>query len=364
MKFYKYLIYLVIFILVPGTILAVNDNAIKVELSKSEISVGDKVTLTIYVSSPDEAINAISGKLIFSNNLNFVDINKQDSIISFWIEDPVISPGMISFEGVKLGDGYKGNLGKIFQVVFSAKKEGLVNFYIKEGSILTNDGMGTNILEHLGSINLKIKKELFVIENENNKILESKKTLALPVITDYKESIISNEKLYLKGKGEPNVITKIIFNDVSIKSLGERFINLLQNKKKIDSFLVNNNSHGIFEFSLKDNLLAGVYNVTPFLLDQDTQVEKSGPSVQLLINDNKTVKFLVILINVLALMVPIVGLIVILYFIPWYSWRRIRILKKKLGVEEKKIEISEYKTSHQIEILNKDSTYKIFPDER
>jgi hypothetical protein len=61
--------------------------------------------------------------------------------------------------------------------------------------------------------------------------------------------------------------------------------------------------------------------------------------VQLFVKDSKIVNYLIVAINVLGLLIPIVTLCVIVYFIPWYSWRKMRVLKRKLGLEEEKIEL-------------------------
>ena len=99
--------------------------------------------------------------------------------------------------------------------------------------------------------------------------------------------------------------------------------------------------------------MAGVYNATPFLVDSDANTEKPGLGVQLLVSDSKIVKMLVVVINVLGLLIPIVGLGVIIYFIPWYSFKRMRVLKKKLGLEEEKIEISGHQLLRQDKMIDK-----------
>jgi len=72
-----------------------------------------------------------------------------------------------------------------------------------------------------------------------------------------------------------------------------------------------------------------------------------------LVADSPLVHFLVILINVLALLVPVVGLVMVIYFIPWYSWRRMRLLRKQMGVEEEKLELSEHQLKRQDTILDR-----------
>ena len=129
-------------------------------------------------------------------------------------------------------------------------------------------------------------------------------------------------------------------------------MDLIQSKKKrLDDVLVKNDEQGDFEYKSPNNLVAGVYNATPFLLDNETNTDKPGLGVQLLVKDNKIVKGLVTFINVLMLLIPIVGLIMIIYFIPWYSSRRMRIMKKKMGLEEEKIEITEHQLKRQDKLL-------------
>ena len=128
-------------------------------------------------------------------------------------------------------------------------------------------------------------------------------------------------------------------------------------RKKLDAVLVKNDPAGQFQYESGAGLVAGVYNATPFLVDSDTNTEKPGLGVQLLVSDSKIVKALVVLINILGLLIPIVGLGVIIYFIPWYSFKRMRVLGKKLGLEEEKLDISgkqmerHYNMSDKIEKL-------------
>jgi hypothetical protein len=71
------------------------------------------------------------------------------------------------------------------------------------------------------------------------------------------------------------------------------------------------------------------------------------------VSDSKIVKALVVVINILGLLIPIVGHGVIIYFIPWYSWRRMRVIRRKLGLEEEKIELSTHQMERQDKILDK-----------
>jgi hypothetical protein len=329
-----------------------------------QVQEGERVNIDVKISSPLQSINAVSGVITFPDSLlRVISISKDKSVINFWTKDPAVQRNQISFEGVALNPGFKGSSGLVFRITFQAKREGTVMLKFSEGSILANDGQGTNILASLGFATFRILPGMVLPDNSNpttdnngntSQSEQNNRLLALPVITDYSPSIESKDGFYLKGKGEPSALTKIVFRDVSVKSLGEQLITFLQNdKKKLDEVLVKNDAGGAFEYTSLKNLVAGVYNATPFLVDHDTNTEKPGFGVQLFVSDSQIVKALIVLLNVLGLLIPIVLLGTVIYFIPWYSWRRMRVLKKKLGLEEEKIELSGHQLERQDKILDK-----------
>lgn len=322
-----------------------------------QVEEGDRLSIDVRVGAKDEPINAVSGAIVFPSDLvKVVAINKEKSLVNFWTVEPKLLKDKISFEGVILNPGFSGEGGFLFKVTFEAKNAGIVNLQLSEGALLANDGLGTNVLADLGSANFKIVRAQPVIPlkpvAETPQGIPDRK-LALPVIVEYPPSINTKDTFTLRGKGEPGFLTRIVFKDLSSKSLGERFIERLQTKKKkLDEALVKNDENGSFEYISPNNLLAGVYNATPFLVDEDTNIEKPGFGAQLLVSDSKIVRGLVVVINVLGLLIPIVLLCVIIYFIPWYSWLRMRILRKKIGLEEEKLEISEHQLKRQDKILD------------
>ncbi len=325
----------------------------------AQISVSDLFTIIVKVNSTDEAINAVSGSITFSSDIIKINsISKSHSLVNLWTREPSITGrDRVSFEGIILNPGYTGSGGNIFEITFEAKNSGSANISLSEGAILANDGMGTNILGSLSSIGLNIKN---ISPTEGVYINESNKPVALPVITDYSKSVLSKDVVYVRGKGEPNALTKIAFEDTSSKSLGERFIEYLETKKKkLTDVLVKNDQTGEFTYTSYSNLIAGAYNATPYLVDPNKNIEKPGLGVQLLVSDSKLVHYIVILINVLGLLIPVVALLVIIYFIPWYSWLRMRILKKKMGLEEEKLELSEHALKRQDKVLDRSQETQI-----
>jgi hypothetical protein len=313
---------------------------------------GDRLTVDVKVQSASQSINAVSGAISFPLNLvNVASVSKDKSIITLWTREPKALRNQISFEGVVLNPGFQGSSGTLFQINLVAKKAGTVSLNFTEGAILANDGQGTNLLAGLGSTSFRvIPGEIPSATIEKKEIFsgQEKKLTILPVIIDYSAQVESKDGIYIKGRGEPNALTKIIFKNVSLKSIGEQLVELVETKnKKIEEVLLSNDPSGEFQYMSSKNLVAGVYNATPFLVDENTNTEKPGPAVQLLVSDSKIVKALVVVINVLGLLIPVVLLGVIIYFIPWYSFKRMRVIKNKLRLEEEKVELAEHQLERQ-----------------
>lgn len=354
---FKYLLIVLLFFFSPIQIFA--SSFLYFTDPPKNIEVGERFTVYFRLRATNEPINAISAVVSYPSKLvKPISVSKEDSIINLWTGEPKIFSDRISFEGVILNPGFSGNNGLLLKVNFEAKTSGIDNINFIEGSTLANDGLGSNILASLSKTSLRIVPAtlkpggvapIYDITSPNN----NERLAKLPVITDYSQNVYDKEKITLSGKGEPNSLTKIVFKDVALRSVGEIFMNLIQNKKiKLDEVLVKNDESGNFKYVSNSNLIAGVYNATPFLVDETTSVEKPGLGVQLFVNDSKIVKNLIVFINVLGLFIPIVILCVIIYFIPWYSWLRMRVLKKKIGLEEEKIELTGINLARQDNLLN------------
>lgn len=116
------------------------------------------LSVSVYVSSADQAINAASGVISFpSDKLEIVSLSKSGSIFSLWVQEPSFSnspdggQGAVNFEGVVLNPGFTGSSGKIITANFRVKAPGVAILSFSSGLALANDGQGTDILKSLGS---------------------------------------------------------------------------------------------------------------------------------------------------------------------------------------------------------------------
>ncbi len=122
--------------------------------SEKSVSVGETFSVGIYVSSPDQAMNAVSGVInVPSDKLEIVGLSKGGSIINLWVQEPSYSAGAgrANFEGVVLNPGYTGSAGNVITLTFRAKAPGSAIVSFSSAALLANDGLGTNILKGLGS---------------------------------------------------------------------------------------------------------------------------------------------------------------------------------------------------------------------
>jgi hypothetical protein len=122
--------------------------------SSGTYTVGNTFLVQVKVNSGGVAINAADGTIIFDpDKLEVVRISKEDSIFTLWVQEPTFSNslGTINFAGGKPSPGFIGAAGIIFNIYFRAKTSGTTNLTFASGSVLADDGKGTNILGSLGS---------------------------------------------------------------------------------------------------------------------------------------------------------------------------------------------------------------------
>ena len=112
-------------------------------------AVGSTFSVTLIGATDATALNAVSGTLSFpQNTLEVINVSKAQSMISLWVKDPAFSNavGTVQFEGVVPNPGYTGTDGRILVITFKVKSTGSATLSYTSGSILANDGDGTEIL--------------------------------------------------------------------------------------------------------------------------------------------------------------------------------------------------------------------------
>lgn len=126
-------------------------DAATLRLSPASVSarVGESVTILVYVSSTEQAMNAASATILFpSDLLQASAVSKASSILSYWTAEPTFSNGngSVSFEGIAFNPGFTGSNGRIMSVTLRAIAPGTASLTFADPSVLANDGLATKIL--------------------------------------------------------------------------------------------------------------------------------------------------------------------------------------------------------------------------
>jgi len=313
----------------------------------TQVEQGKKVTVDVKIQSPGQSINAISGAITFPEALvKVASISKDKSIVNLWTKDPTIERNKILFEGVILNPGFQGSSGLVFRVTFEAQHTGTALLGWSDGAILANDGLGTNILNSLKNLSLTIIKATSPEGNRTNQISDNTLPVTLsiipPVITSISPPADPSQSFSITGKGTPNALTKIEFQDVTEPSLGVKFVRFfVKDRTQLADVELKNDNSGIFSYVSPKNLVAGVYNAVPSYQSSDKTESIIGYGIKVFIKDNTLNQILIVIINALVLIIPITALILIIIFLPWYFRKRLHIMNKQLELEEEKIGIQE-----------------------
>ena len=150
--------------------IAFSAEAAKLELvsQSSEIGVGSQFQIDLMLDAEGQDINAIEGNITFPKSLlEIKEIYTGNSIINFWIEKPQIN-AEIKFSGVipggfsgVLSPYYKGGRpGKVFSLIFAAKKEGADAVEIHGAKVLLNDGQGTQAKLQVSSFSFQVSSSI------------------------------------------------------------------------------------------------------------------------------------------------------------------------------------------------------------
>lgn len=151
-KFQKILLFFLINLLALGSFFGLLNPAkaasatLSLSPSSSSVKVGSSVTVTAYINTGGDRINAAEATINYpADLLQYVSNSTGGSIFTFWTSPPSSSSTATSFGGGLATPGYEGTRGKIISLSFKAKKQGTANLSITGGKILADDGYGTNI---------------------------------------------------------------------------------------------------------------------------------------------------------------------------------------------------------------------------
>lgn len=136
-------------------------NAATLSLSPSTGVYQSNTTFTtrVVVNTQGQSINAADATIKFNpRELSVVSANRVGSIFNLWVTEPMFSnsAGTITFSG-GLPSGYTGSSGNVMTITFRAVGSGPAKVNFGNGSVLANDGKGTNVLTSMSGGNYTIQ---------------------------------------------------------------------------------------------------------------------------------------------------------------------------------------------------------------
>lgn len=192
----KVIITSLLFILFPLSSLAAT---MSLSPSTGVYSAGATFNVRVLVNTAGKPVNAAEGTLKFNpQELSVVSVDRSGSIFNLWVTEPTFSnsAGTITFSG-GLPSGYTGSAGNIFNVTFRTKGAGSPRVSMTGGSVLANDGMGTNVLTSMSGGSYTVSAVSDTPEPEVIEYVAPANTPAAPVISSVTHA---DQKLWYKEK--------------------------------------------------------------------------------------------------------------------------------------------------------------------
>lgn len=110
--------------------------------------VGNTFTARAQIATQGQSVNAAEGTIKFNpNELSVVSVTRSGSIFNLWVTEPAFSnsAGTVNFSG-GVPTGYSGSVGNVLSITFRVTNAGSPRVTFTDGSVLANDGRGTNVL--------------------------------------------------------------------------------------------------------------------------------------------------------------------------------------------------------------------------
>ncbi len=309
------------------SVLAVQAATLYLSPASGDFTVGGNFTVAVYVSSPDQAMNAVQGTVTFPlDKLEVVSLPKSASIVNLWVQNPRFSnkTGAVQFEGLALNPGFTGSAGKLLSITFRAKQTGRALLEIANSSVLANDGLGTNILTSVsgGKYTLLPKKTEPLAPTPSTTPTSSlplpAEPIAAPKITNYSPLVyLPREALLIEGTAIPNTQIVLYLQKDS--------------KSKIVTFETASDEKGKWQAFYQEGLEKGQWWVSAVAKDKEGAFSSSTEVLPIQVDSwfNYVIRF------ILKYFFYIIILIVVLFcLLVYFIYRRFR--KKQMQKKSEK----------------------------
>ena len=292
--------------------------------------IGDLFSILINVNTSGEVINAASGQLNFDNSrLEVLSLGYSASIFTLWTQEPTFSnaAGSVNFSGGLPSPGFTGPSGAILRVTFRPKATDQATVNFVSGSVLANDGKGTNILDSFsgGIFNIlaAAAKPAETPTTESKPAAESTSGVAArpieaPIITDYPQTLEAGQIITIRGLSLPFSKVSVVFEKGTEDAIKEETFS---------------GADGRFSRTFSKSTEAGFYRVWARIITNDGIVNPQSDVVIIEVIQPLFFRISSVAFNYASIIVTLLALILLGFIIIIYGWWRVRQWQKRQGVE-------------------------------
>ncbi len=286
--------------------------------------VGELFSVLVNVNTGGQVINAAAGQINFDNaRLEVSNVGYSRSIFTLWTDEPSYSnsAGSIKFAGGLPNPGFIGSAGNIMRITFKAKATGQAPVVFLSGSVLANDGQGTNIIDGLKGALYSIaagSSAKPAAATESTPAEEVQKLANVPIITDWPKQLEAGQSLSIGGLGYPNskILIFIQWDDKDAVS-EERFTS----------------ADGRFSFVYGKTAEEGFYRIWAKNVTPDGLVSPSSEVVSIEVIRPLFFRIGTAALNYASIIVTLIALLLLAVFLIGWLWVRIRKLQEQEGAE-------------------------------
>ncbi|MDP3784694.1 MAG: cohesin domain-containing protein [bacterium] len=288
---------------------------------------GELFSVLLNVNTGGSPINAAAGQLNFDNlRMEVVSMGYSSSIFTIWTEEPVFSnpAGTVRFSGGLPSPGFNGASGALLRITFRPKAAGQAPVVFASGSVLANDGKGTNILDNLQGALFNViqaaeKPKGTPIPAAPSGIAQDiEKLVSVPLITEWPRELEEGSVLTIKGLAFPNGKILIFTQKGSADPvIEERFAG----------------SDGRFSYSFSKTVSAGLYRVWAKNVSAGGVVSAASEIITIEVVQPLFFRIGTVALNYASIIVTLLALILLLLLIIGWIWWRTRKWRERQGIE-------------------------------
>lgn len=291
---------------------------------------GELFSVLINMNTAGKSINATSGQLNFDNlRLEVVSLGYSTSVFTLWTQEPTFSnaAGSVNFSGGLPSPGFTGPSGAILRVTFRPKAQGQATANFISGSVLANDGKGTNILSSFSGGIFNILAAVSKPAEPSTPKTEqpalpsvgvAQRPIEAPLITDVSKILEAGQSLTVRGLTLPISKVSVSFSKGAEDAIREETFS---------------GADGRFSLTFSKSTEAGFYRVWARVITNDGQISPQSEIVTVEVTQPLFFRIGNVALNYASIIVTLLALILFGAIIIIYGWWKFRRWQKRQGAE-------------------------------